>query len=149
MKYPRMPYLSQQEAQELKKALKQGTDLPGGHPLTYGDHSELLAELRAAIGGREPAEEIQMDDDGYTGSSAWVWEGPTGQEWDDMDKEDRLYEAAKAFLAAKERRSATYSGFTPRMNRTLELLVQAVDDLAREPAKRQPRIRATAKRGSR
>ncbi len=48
MKDPRMPYLSPSEAQQLRKALEEGTELPGGHPLTYGDHSALLAELRAA-----------------------------------------------------------------------------------------------------
>ncbi len=58
MKDPRMPYLSPQEAQELAKALKEGTALPSGHPLRYGDHSVLLAELRKKHAADEPAEEI-------------------------------------------------------------------------------------------
>ena len=53
MKDPRMPYLSPQEAQELTKALAEGTELPAGHPFWYGDHSALLAELRKDVEYRD------------------------------------------------------------------------------------------------
>ena len=50
MKDKRMPYLSAQEAQELRKALEQNTPLPAGHPLTYGDYPDLLLTLRIEHG---------------------------------------------------------------------------------------------------
>lgn len=42
----RLPYLSAQEAQELRKALEQNIPLPPGHPLTYGDYPTLMLALR-------------------------------------------------------------------------------------------------------
>ena len=73
-----------------------------------------------------------MDDDGYN-TSEWVEDSPTGEEWDNMGREDRLLEAARAYFGAIDRRNPDTRSFsTARMDRTLGMLRLAVE--AWEPA---------------